>query len=76
MRVDVLWPLVRNGISLLAECNRVRKLGDPLFSFNPYRLAFSIYTFSSCTYPVGILQPLLISQDQSGVAKACVGPKP
>jgi hypothetical protein len=28
-------------------------------------LTFSIYTLSSCTCPVGILQPLLISQDQS-----------
>jgi hypothetical protein len=28
-------------------------------------LTFSIYTLPSCTYPVGILQLLLISQDQS-----------
>jgi hypothetical protein len=28
-------------------------------------LTFSIYTLPSCTCPVGILQPLLISQDQS-----------
>jgi hypothetical protein len=28
-------------------------------------LAFSIYTLPSCTCLVGILQPLLISQDQS-----------
>jgi hypothetical protein len=28
-------------------------------------LTFSIYTLPSCTCPVGILQLLLISQDQS-----------
>jgi hypothetical protein len=28
-------------------------------------LTFSIYTRPSCTYPVGILQPLLINQDRS-----------
>jgi hypothetical protein len=31
MSVDVLWPLVRNDISLLAECHRVRELGAPPF---------------------------------------------
>jgi hypothetical protein len=28
-------------------------------------LTFSIYTLSSCTCPGGILQPLLINQDQN-----------
>jgi hypothetical protein len=37
-------------------------------------LPFFIYTLPSCTCPVWILQPLLINQDQSGAAKACVGP--
>jgi hypothetical protein len=65
MSVDVLWPLVHNNINLLGECYRVRYwVLSPDLS-NPSMLTFSIYTLPSCTCPVGILQPLLINQDQS-----------
>jgi hypothetical protein len=36
-----------------------------LFSFNPSRLTFSVYTLPSCTCLVDNLPPLLISEDQS-----------
>jgi hypothetical protein len=45
MSVDVLWPLVRNGICLLGECHRVKWLGYPPALSNPSILTFSRYSF-------------------------------